>query len=103
MGPVLKKSKIWDRSHVMRDRSHLDGTVTPRTHSHSVRLTRHSSDYWLWLWKWDATLVDKVYQHRIMEIAERSRVEGRQSWEEGSRWRIGNWRWRKIDRSLQMG
>jgi hypothetical protein len=34
MGPVPKNSKIWDRSHVMRDRSHLDGTGTPRTHSY---------------------------------------------------------------------
>jgi hypothetical protein len=33
MGPVPKNSKIWDRSHVMRDRSHLDGTGTPRTYS----------------------------------------------------------------------
>ena len=33
MGPVPKNSKIWDRSHVMRDWSHLDGTGTPRTHS----------------------------------------------------------------------
>ena len=33
-GPVPKKSKIWDRSHVMRDRSHLDGIGTPRTHSY---------------------------------------------------------------------
>jgi hypothetical protein len=33
IGPVPKKSRIWDRSHVTRDRSHLDGTSTPRTHS----------------------------------------------------------------------
>jgi hypothetical protein len=31
MGTVPKKSKIWDRSHVMRDRSHLDGTGTDTT------------------------------------------------------------------------
>ena len=29
-----QNSKIWDQSHVMRDRSHLDGIGTPRTHSY---------------------------------------------------------------------
>ena len=33
MGPVPKHSTFWDRSHVMRDRSRLYGTSTPRTHS----------------------------------------------------------------------
>jgi hypothetical protein len=43
MGPVPKKSKIWDRSHVMRDWSHLDGTGTHRTHSgfNLLRKTKH--------------------------------------------------------------
>ena len=45
MGPVPKHSTFWDRSHVMRDRSRLYGTGTPRTYSCFVELTGYTKSW----------------------------------------------------------
>ena len=47
MGPVPKRSTLWDRSHIMRDRSRLYGTGTPRTHSCVVFYDSNSMHYFV--------------------------------------------------------